>query len=74
MSRYRFFGSRISKIALVLDYNLSEVTYWPPNDLWEVKNFKVTIFASWVSRYTFFGSRISRIKLFMDNNLLEDTY
>ena len=37
LSRYRFFGSRISNIALVLDYGLSEVTYWPPNDLWEVK-------------------------------------
>ena len=29
MSKYRFFGSRILKIALVLDYDLSEAIYWP---------------------------------------------
>ena len=28
-----FLGSRISKIALVLDYDLLEATYWPPSDL-----------------------------------------
>ena len=37
MFRYRFFRSRISKIILFLDYDLSEATYWPPNDLYEVK-------------------------------------
>ena len=29
--------SKISKITLVLDYDLLQVTYWPPNDLFEVK-------------------------------------
>ena len=37
MSKYRFVGSRISKIAFVLDYDLSEAIYLPPYDLCEVK-------------------------------------
>ena len=52
-------------MILFLDYDLSETTYWSPNDLWEVKinichilvyghNFKVSFFASWESKYRFF--------------------
>ena len=37
VSKCRFFGSRISKIALVLDYDIAKAIFWPPNDLWEVK-------------------------------------
>ena len=31
--------SEILKIALTLDFNLQEATFWPPNELWLVKKF-----------------------------------
>ena len=73
MSKYRFFGSRISKIALVLDYGLWQATYWPPNDLWDVKLLSINICFKYV-RDRLFWSKISKIAFVLDYDLLEAKY
>ena len=62
ISKYMFFGSRISKMALVSCYGLPEAMYWPP---WPPRgqNWNLTFFASCISKYMFFGSRTSKMAL-----------
>ena len=55
VSGYMFFGSGISKIALVLDYDLLEATYRPSNDLWKVKIIRYQLLFPWCQNIGFLG-------------------
>ena len=70
VSGYMFFGSGISKIALVLDYDLLEAIYSSLRG----QNYYVSIFAPLVSKYRFFGSRILKTALVLDYDLSEAIY
>ena len=72
MSRYMFFGSRNSKIALFFKCDLLEVTQWPLTSCQRSK-IKFIILPCCMSRYMFFGSRNSKIALFFKNDLSEVT-
>ena len=57
VSKYRFFGSRFSIIALVLVYDFFEATSWPQTDLWEGKIRKSQFLFMGFEIELFFGVR-----------------